>query len=78
MCVCKDVEIKNNLESYRRKLKKLRNENTQLKKDLQKLENMHSMKSQQKEADKNKAKQLIILNSEDLQTGLINVKDKYI
>ena len=34
-----------------------------------------SMKSQFKIADKLNAKQLIILNSEDLQKGLINIKD---
>ena len=34
-----------------------------------------SMKSQFKIADKLKAKQLIILNDEDLQKGLVNVKD---
>ena len=34
-----------------------------------------SMKSQFKIADKLKAKQLIILNNEDLQKGLVNVKD---
>ena len=33
------------------------------------------MKSQFKIADKLNAKQLIILNSEDLQKGLINIKD---
>ena len=34
-----------------------------------------SMKSQFKEADKNSAKFIIILNNEDLKKGLINVKD---
>lgn len=34
-----------------------------------------SLKSQFKEADRNKARMLILLNSEDLQKGLITVKD---